>query len=177
VKLSKFYAAVYNHHLIIRWETETETENFKFILRRNGVSIAEIMGSGTTTETRAYSFIDEVPVEGRSVYQLSDVSYGGIKTSYPEIEVDYIKNIIQSKLDVELYPNPANLSISISFNLQESGTIPIKVYSVTGKVMFYDQLTGKEGTNIYRMNTSTYPSSVYILMIDCSYIQKFVIQK
>src|SRR5690606_22436244 len=63
VELSSFSASVVSGSVHLKWTTSSEINNHGFEIERNSgekfVTVGFVDGSGTTTESRSYSFIDK----------------------------------------------------------------------------------------------------------------------
>ena len=86
VSLSFFRAALESGEVVIRWTTESETDNAGFnILRSNNkdgeykqINTALIQGAGTTGERNTYKWVDLTAKPGVVYYyQIEDVSFAG----------------------------------------------------------------------------------------------------
>ncbi len=86
VSLSFFRATLENSEVVIRWTTESETDNAGFnILRSRSkdgeyqqVNTAMIQGAGTTGERNTYKWVDQTAKAGVVYYyQIEDVSFAG----------------------------------------------------------------------------------------------------
>lgn len=60
------------------------------------------------------------------------------------------------------YPNPFNPETSIPLRLLHSGTISIRLYSVTGQLVFMDQITRPAGQSVYHLNAGQLASGWYV---------------
>lgn len=93
---------------LCEWSTGSETNNDFFSIERSadGVEWAEIgqlPGSGTTTSSRSYQWVDRNPLSGRSYYRIKQTDYNG--------EFDYsVIRSVERKPSVEfgVYPNPSS---------------------------------------------------------------------
>jgi len=160
VELSSFTAA-YNTvsgFVSLCWETASETDVNGFNIYRNTedsfgeadkINIDLIEGSGTTTETTEYSFIDETadPYYTTYYYWLEVINFGGTPDKfgpYQYIPIDVNNNgeldIITSILS-PCYPNPARIGNEIKFNFRVGGlegtarNVELKVYNILGKLV------------------------------------------
>jgi hypothetical protein len=85
VELSLFSYDVVDNGLLIRWETQSETENFGYKLSRSTQLVGPytpisdmIPGAGTTTVPQRYEFLDTDVEEGTSYYYfLEDIDLSG----------------------------------------------------------------------------------------------------
>lgn len=106
-----------NDHNLLTWETSSEYQNDKFIIRSSldGIefrTIGEVNGNGTTTEKNSYSFKDFERYPEITYYELIQVDLDGDETSYPLS--------IQGNKKLMIYPNPvkSDQQLNISSNEQ-----------------------------------------------------------
>jgi len=58
-----------------------------------------------------------------------------------------------------IYPNPANKNLHISYPNKRSEALQLKVYSVTGKILFTSDVPEKQIT----IDVSLWPKDIYII--------------
>jgi hypothetical protein len=62
------------------------------------------------------------------------------------------------------FPNPTSANTSLSFKLNNAGSADIKVYSVSGKLMFSEMKSHlSAGKNIVELNVANLPKGIYIV--------------
>lgn len=135
VELTSYAANVSGNNVLLNWTTATETNNQGFdIQRKSGnsdfISVGFVGGAGTTTETRNYSFADEV-INGTYTYRLKQLDFNGSFEFSNEIEVDV--NIPAVYSLEQNYPNPFNPSTTINFSLANKGFVKLAVYNTLGQ--------------------------------------------
>ena len=138
VELISFITSINNNNVLLSWITATETNNLGFEIERASISasstqvwerIGFVNGSGTTTETKSYSFLDEglstgkpAYLTGRYQYRLKQIDFNGFFEYLPtgkagsnivEVEILYPSEFILE----QNYPNPFNPSTTISFSI------------------------------------------------------------
>lgn len=142
VELVSFTAVQKNQSVELEWRTATETNNLGFEIQRKSISqvngsdddwkrIGFVFGSGTITEPKSYSFIDENVLTGTYKYRLKQIDYEGTFKYSNEIEI----NIFLTPGKFELFqnfPNPFNPSTKISWESPISGWTVIKVFDILG---------------------------------------------
>lgn len=135
VELTSFAASADLGKVTLKWETATEQNNsgFKIEKKHNGkfTQIGFVAGSGTTTEKRIYTFIDESKSFGKLSYRLVQVDYDGTTEHVGSVEVDLE---LPSEFNLEQnHPNPFNPSTKIKFSLPQSADVKISIYNMIGQ--------------------------------------------
>lgn len=78
-------------------------------------------------------------------------------------KIDNLPNTIQN---LKCYPNPANNSLNVLFNVEELGTTKLELMDVNGRVLVElvdEQL--KTGEQSYQLNTEVLAAGVYMLVV------------
>ncbi len=138
VELTSFTASSDQDNIKILWETSTETNNAGFEIQRaednnNFEQIGFVNGSGTTTESKRYSYIDENLSQGRYSYRLVQVDFDGTRHN-SEIVIVEIKATQPGDYGLaQNYPNPFNPSTSISYSIPFDGNVKIRIYNSVGE--------------------------------------------
>ncbi len=135
VELTSFSSYVSNGNVTLNWSTSTETNNQGFEIERktndNWEQIGFVPGSGTTTELRSYSFIDENIFSGNFSYRLKQIDYNGQYEYSDVIEIE-VGTPNEYALQ-QNYPNPFNPTTTISYSIKEKGLVTLKVFDILGK--------------------------------------------
>ncbi len=183
VNLTNFNA-FYNDGMVrLDWQTATETNNRSFIIERKNFSftnpsanwevIGERSGSGTTTETKFYQFIDDNPGTGKNAYRLKQVDYDGSFKYSDVVEVEF-----ENSMNFELfqnYPNPFNPSTTIEYNLPKDGKSRLTIYDLLGNRVKTESLEyQKAGLHKITIDFTDFSSGIYIYEIKSS---EFVARK
>ncbi len=126
VELISFTADVNENNITLNWSTATETNNQGFDVERfveslNWEKIGFVEGSGTTTELRSYSFVDENVTEGKYSYQLKQIDFDGSFEYSDVVEIE-VGTPNQYSLE-QNYPNPFNPTTTISYSIKEKGLV------------------------------------------------------
>jgi hypothetical protein len=64
---------------------------------------------------------------------------------------------------INLYPNPADDEVNVTFNAATAQEMWVSVTDVTGKVIERHLIHGKAGANLVALNTDAYANGVYFV--------------
>jgi hypothetical protein len=73
---------------------------------------------------------------------------------------------------LEMFPNPADEELNVSFNLPNSEDLTISMIDLSGKIIQKHLVKAKEGKNLVMMNTQELAGGMYQLRIVSSNGQK-----
>lgn len=171
VELTSFTAISEGNKVRLNWSTATETNNQGFEIERNQRTevgnqkwekIGYVNGSGTTTEPKLYTFIDEKITTGIFSYRLKQVDFDGKYTFSPkiEIEVDFIP---KEYALFQNYPNPFNPSTTIKYALPFRSSVILSVYNILGeKVSELINDSQESGYYEFLWNAENIASGIYL---------------
>lgn len=172
VALSHFSAKVIENNILLRWRSESESENGSYHIYRNRLHIASIEGKGTTSIPNSYMFLDKDVSPGTNYeYILSDINYSG-----EESFLDTLLNI-KIKLSDELkpfnlglpYPNPFNPACAIKLQVNKTAEINMELRDLSGrKIMNILEAYMSEGEHLININLDQYPSGKYFVYCSCA---------
>jgi hypothetical protein len=170
VELTSFSANVNNNLVTLNWSTATELNNSGFEIERKShntdwTRIGFVAGSGTTTESRSYSFVDNSLPVGSYSYRLKQIDYDGTFEYSNTVEV--VTSIpVQYSLD-QNYPNPFNPSTKIRFTIPEASVVTLKVFNAIGEeVANLVNEVYESGTNEIVFNASNLTSGIYFVRME-----------
>ncbi|HEY4111943.1 beta strand repeat-containing protein [Puia sp.] len=113
---------------------------------------------GGSSEENSYSFTDVSPVTGQDYYRLLVESADGVSFYSPVRTVAFA-----ALAQVNVYPNPANTTITISAGAT-SRRLSIRLVNMTGTVLQSKVIDGSGGGNV-TLNTGSYPAGVYFVEV------------
>ena len=141
VELSSFEAVAIPGKIVLRWTTQTETENLGFdILRSTSmdgpyqkINTDIIKGAGTSASANNYVYEDEDIEDHQTYYyKLIDIDLSGTFTVHGPVSAVAVTTPSDYSLE-QNYPNPFNPETTIRFTLRESGFVSMTIYNMRGQ--------------------------------------------
>lgn len=176
VQLSTFYAKVLENKLLLRWQSESESESSYYRLYRNRFLVASIESKGTTTIPNDYSFIDEEVLSGISYeYIISTIDHAGYESFLDTLLSPKIKLSDQLKpFTLSLpRPNPFNSVCVIKMHVNEALEIKMDLIDLSGKkVMNILQQNMPKGDHDIIIDLDKYPSGKYFIQCSSTYLNE-----
>lgn len=169
VELTSFTALQTGEAVVLDWTTATETNNLGFEVERSTDGLAFnkigfVKGAGSTTDKKAYKFVDNSAPTGTICYRLRQIDLNGEFAYSNIVEVDVAG--VNSFALQQNYPNPFNPSTTIKFSLPAASKVNITVYDMMGsevtKIADKDFAAGSHQLNF---NASNLSSGSYIYTI------------
>jgi hypothetical protein len=183
VEFNFFEANPNGYTVDLKWSTATETNNKGFeVERKSGndfETISFVPGSGTSTQTKNYSFSDKNLATGNYTYRLKQIDLDGTVSYSAEVKVE---TTTPNNFALEQnYPNPFNPSTIIRFSLPTSDFVTLSVYNTLGeKVAQIINKEMEEGYHEVSFNAANLPSGLYFYEIktgNFSSIKKMLLMK
>ena len=115
VTLASFTAIANNKTIITNWHTSTELNTANFVIQHStdGNSFSDIATvKATGSGANGYSFTDTHPINGINYYRLKSVDKDGASTFSKVVSAE----IVDSRYEILVYPNPAKSSVTIKGN-------------------------------------------------------------
>jgi len=148
VELSAFSGTITQEGVLLKWRTESETNNLGFHVYRSETKDGEyvritprlIKGQGSDSTLYDYSFLDETAEEGQSYwYLIEDIDFSGITEKSDPIQVGFSRKAVPLKVLpahfalYQNYPNPFNPETWFPYDLAEQANVEITIYNASGK--------------------------------------------
>jgi hypothetical protein len=176
VELESLRATYNDPSIDLRWEVTGELNNLGFEVQRsfNGGAAWEktgfVAGRGSDPTPCRYGWSEPVTAAHRGVggarYRLRQIDTDGRSHFSPEVEV-YVGF---SPGDIELrqnYPNPANPSTSVGYQLQRPGRVRLALYNQLGEELTVLVDEWKDaGSYTVPVPVDALPSGTYVYRID-----------
>jgi hypothetical protein len=170
VEFTSFTAISSGDDVELCWATATETNNQGFEVERNiaGSSFEQVgyvAGYGTTTEPKAYSFIDSKLETGNYTYRLKQIDFDGTFTYSDEVNLEVEIPLVYAL--EQNYPNPFNPSTTIKYSIPEDGFVKLAVYNLLGEeITTLINNEQKAGRYEVVFDASRFSSGVYIYRLE-----------
>ena len=175
VELTSFTVKAVSNDVELNWTTATETNNQGFDIERsltnsetpNWEKIGYVAGFGTTTEPKAYSFVDTKLETGNYTYRLKQIDLDGTYKYSEEVNVE-VEIPIEYALE-QNYPNPFNPSTTIKYSIPEDGFVKLAVYNMLGEQVA-DLVNAQQKAGRYEINfnASNLASGVYVYRLEAA---------
>ncbi len=165
VELLFFKAQTNKDHIILQWETNSESNNYGFEIERKAGNedwrtIAFIQGCGTTNQTSKYSYTDNDIKNKKYQYRLKQIDNDGSFCICGFTSIN-----INQPLEYQItqnYPNPFNKTTKIKYKLSKASLVTIKIYNINGhKVRDDIKLFQESGEYEHIINLDNLPSGIY----------------
>lgn len=172
ISLRYFEGSYQDGQIFLNWSTESETENTAFQIFRNKEFLASLEGSGTTSVTKYYEYIDRFVLPGQVyTYALNNIDYSGNNIAHDAILVTITTPGGNTQFLPEgnigaAYPNPFNPITILPLHLNQGNDVSITLYNIYGRKCL-DILSGYYAPGDYQIpiHASSLSSGIYIVHI------------
>ena len=131
--------------VLLKWETASEANNKQFDVERssNGTDFVTIgavpaKGSGTSSKTNHYEWIDADPGSGILYYRLKQMDQNQSSKLYKIVSVEF--NTV-SPITFQVFPNPSNGTFEISVTgVSENSSPEITIHTIEGREVYYTRI-------------------------------------
>ncbi|MFA6232928.1 MAG: T9SS type A sorting domain-containing protein [Bacteroidota bacterium] len=190
VELTSFSARYIDRSVQLNWNTATELNNFGFAIERsqdseNWEEVGFVPGYGTSSSPKSYAHIDylndELAYAPQLAYRLRQMDRDGT-TDYSNIVYVKTGELPAGVALYTAYPNPFNPATTISFTMQESANVNLKVYNTFGQEVatLLRNSAMDAGLHTVAFNGDKLPSGVYLAVLEANGVlqqQKLVLNK
>ncbi len=165
VSLNNFNGKTTADGIQLNWATSSENNNDRFEVLRsddatNFQTITSVKGSGTSTQTNNYAYLDSKPTGGVNYYQLNQVDLDGKATLSNVVAVNFgLKDS-----EVNIYANATDLTFNIK--ALKGGNAIISVYNVNGAEVLTKSIAVDAGLNTKNINITGLQQGVYVAKLN-----------
>lgn len=151
-----------NPTVAVTWKTTNEVNTEKFeVLRRtdnNDFQVVNTQVSKNTAGVHDYSFVDQLPLAGKSYYQLKQYDKDG-KFTTSDVK---LVNIAALTTAFEVYPNPADGWVTVKHEALTTDA-EVVVADLQGRKQFSQKVKKGEGST--KINLSSLSSGMYLVSL------------
>ena len=136
VELAHFNAEIIQDQVVLRWRTESESNNLGFEVQKSTdeqvyATIGFVPGAGTTTIAQNYTFKDDIAPGETMYYRLKQTDTDGTY-HYSKVVRVFVAPPGACKLE-QNYPNPFNPQTFIEYSLPTADFVNISIYNLRGE--------------------------------------------
>lgn len=183
VTLVNFRAVIQDFHVLLVWNTATESDNLGFEVEHSAdgqhwTTRGFVPGHGTSATPHEYTFTDGAPLSGVNYYRLRQLDTDGKFEYSPMVLADLHKN--SALFDV--FPNPsADGSLFVRTVSHQEGDALLEIFDWAGFRVYKEGIQVLKGTVIYPISLATFPSGAYTARMEVPggevQFKKIVLQK
>ncbi len=166
IEMLNFDVTYNGNNVELNWKTASEINNSHFDIERSAdgktfKKIATIEGNGTSNVSHEYKYVDADGVSGGIYYRLKQVDYDGLY-EYSEVKYVYASN---SNDVMNVYPNPAENSVTLEFNSYQGKAKSISFMNSLGQVLLEKQIDVVNGANKVEVDINSLPKGNYFILL------------
>ncbi len=90
------------------------------------------------------------------------------KSNAGPVDVPEISDNTNLLNGINIYPNPAKVKTTVSFNMNKNQKVNITVYTLNGKVVKTAEFNALAGNNVYELNVNSYQKGVYFVAVSAN---------
>ncbi len=154
--------------LMLTWRTAAEDNNQTFILEKsdNGSSfsnIGNVKGNGTTSEKKAYNYLDVQATGKKIFYRLKQVDFDGTY-SYSEVLV-VNKKLDNNLIVVQMTSETTSRLFACMIDAMAGGDAKLQLLDASGKSVWQGTQKMTEGLNNVTVDLSVHREGTYKLVV------------
>lgn len=171
VELAHFTGEANGVAVVLNWTTWSEWNNEGFEVQRmkeplsgrtaGWSSLGFVPGSGFSSTTTTYTFLDPAPLPGRAYYRLKQLDVDGAFTYSGIIVVEGEMPI--SAAHWRLFPNPADATVTLQSDrsMVAEGAITYALYDALGRLVSTDHLPENGIIDLHGLSSGVYQLVLY----------------
>jgi len=180
IELVNFKAAPTIEGVELNWSTASELNNDFFTIEnsRDGAEykiVDKVIGGGTRSELKHYSYVDKNPYYGKSYYRLKQTD---IDRKYSYSNVVSVDVSLKKEPSITIFPNPsAGHSFEILVQNGIGENLLIGLYDILGQVIESQWVIKSEKANTHILFTPEYELMPGTYLIKVSSEEGYIVQK
>jgi hypothetical protein len=165
ISLSSFTGTAKDFGVGLNWTTASEINNQYFeILKagddRNFVSIGKVNGSGNSSETKTYSFLDFNPLTGNNYYQLKQVDLDGKSSNFGPVVVNF--GLSSNSFNVL---STSESSVTVNISSSETQQAELSYIGLDGRMLYRKSISLANGLNTISIPVDKSTGSIGIISL------------
>ncbi len=166
IKLSSFDGTLTERGILLRWQTEQESNSFEFEVEKSEdgryfETIEVLDAAGDSKQTLQYKTLD-AKVLDFAYYRLKMVDLDGSIEYSKTIRI--VGNKTASLMLKKLYPNPSKGELNLQFQVKDIATpIELRITDINGKLMKSKTIFAQSSSFTTRLDVTSLNSGQYIL--------------
>ena len=155
-----------NNKVTLNWTVSDNETAYSFEIERsvNGrdFTTAGIVFASEKIGTQSYTFFETVTAE-KVMYRLKMIDKGH-DVDYSRILIFQAKSL--SSTDIKVYGNPVKDKLTFSYSSNETQTVNVRVYDISGKILMNQKVNSAEGTNMLSLPLNpTFKAGMYVVEV------------
>lgn len=152
-------------HVLIAWETATETASDRFILERSAdgelfAAIGSVPAAGHSQMQLSYQFRDTTPYHGLNYYRLTEVDDSGYET-----RVATTTAVFRAGGKNAPFPNPSNGPLLLQYEGTAADAAMLTLHDAMGRTVRAQAIPPGPGARLIRIPMDDLPSGSYTLAL------------
>jgi len=167
IEMGSFEGKCENEEYTLTWQTVSESDVSHFVIERsiNATNFAEIgkveaVGNSTTTQTYTYT---DTGISRQYYYRLRVMEFSGKETLS---RVEAVACLTGGFGVLDVYPNPTDDEVAITFEVMNREHVQIKLVDVLGRVVAEKTMSPDFGLNRTVIDMSNLASAMYFIVLD-----------
>ncbi|WP_027002292.1 T9SS type A sorting domain-containing protein [Hugenholtzia roseola] len=168
VEMQEFKGQVQGERNLLQWVTVSEWQSEAFEVERsadgkNFVYLGRIQAGKNGKSKQYYQFADNQPLEGDNYYRLKQIDQNQTFTYSKTI---LLRNAFKKSFQItNLYPNPAQEELSLTFYLPQNDLLYLEFLTAEGKKCFSDTRHFEAGEQTWQHNIASLPAGLYLIRL------------
>lgn len=168
VTYNSFNVAKVSEGVLVKWSTQTETNNNRFEVQRASddkafVKLHTELAKGNNS---SYSFIDKNPLLGNNYYRLVQIDNDNKQTPNVPQVINYTGELNGGNDIVSVFPNPVVAKFTVKYNgALKANQQTLRIVNTTGQVLLTKTVNKAELINGYDINIPSYATGVYVVEV------------
>ena len=163
VTMSSFVNTCVDGKTLLKWTTETETNNDYFAIEKSDekfqfYEIGRVSGNGNSNVTNSYSFVDDFYNDKTAYYRIKQVDYNG-EFMYHRI---IASSCFKDEFEVVNQQLMAN-SLDLIINSVQDEKILVQLFDIHGKLIVESSEQLKLGNNKITLDNFNINSGIYLV--------------